>query len=129
MFSCEFCEIFKRTFFTEHLRTTITTVECEILKVKKTSVKTIQMGLYSVFLNVPMKYVQEKEKRKRNLIVKKKLVLLSQLLFNCNIENQRCFFMSNLFLELISVSVNDMYFCFLLFVNARHDYELIKVKH
>ena len=87
------------------------------------------MGLYSVFLNVPMKYVQEKEKRKRNLIVKKKLVLLSQLLFNCNIENQRCFFMSNLFLELISVSVNDMYFCFLLFVNARHDYELIKVKH
>ena len=72
MFSCEFCEIFKRTFFTEHLQTTITTVECEILKVKKTSVKTIQMGLYSVFLNVPMKYVQEKEKRKRNLIVKKK---------------------------------------------------------
>ena len=26
MFSCEFCEIFKNTFFTEHLRTTASVV-------------------------------------------------------------------------------------------------------
>ena len=38
MFSCEFCEIFKNTFFTEHLWTSafeIRNVECEILAIKK----------------------------------------------------------------------------------------------
>ena len=67
MFSCEFCENFKNTFFTEHLWTTasvIRTAEYGILVIKKTSVKTLQILLYSVFLNVPIKYVQEKEKRK-----------------------------------------------------------------
>ena len=67
MFPCEFCENFKNTFFTEHLWTTaseIRTAEYGILVIKKTSVKTLQILLYSVFLNVPIKYVQEKEKRK-----------------------------------------------------------------
>ena len=38
VFSCEFCEIFQNTFFTEHLWTTapvIRTVECGILAIKK----------------------------------------------------------------------------------------------
>ena len=67
MFSCEFCKIFKNTFFTEHLWMTasiISAVECGILAIKKTSVKTLQIRLYSVFLNVPIKHVQEKEKEK-----------------------------------------------------------------
>ena len=67
MFSCEFCKIFKNTFFTEQLWMTasiISTVECGILAIKKTSVKTLQIRLYSVFLNVPIKHVQEKEKEK-----------------------------------------------------------------
>ena len=66
MFPYEFCENFKNTFFTEHLWTTasvIRTAEYGILVIKKT-VKTLQILLYSVFLNVPIKYVQEKEKRK-----------------------------------------------------------------
>ena len=66
MFSCEFCENFKNTFFTEHLWTTasvIRTAEYGILVIKKTSVKTLQILLYSVFLNVPIKHVQEKEKK------------------------------------------------------------------
>ena len=29
---------------------------------EETSVETLQIGLYSVFLNVPVKHVQEKEK-------------------------------------------------------------------
>ena len=51
VFSCEYCEIFKNSFFTEHLWTTasvIRTVECGILAIKKTSVKTLQIGLYSL---------------------------------------------------------------------------------
>ena len=67
MFSCEFFKIFKNTFFTEHLWMTASvfgTVECGILAIKKTSVKTLQIRLYSVFLNVPIKHVQEKEKEK-----------------------------------------------------------------
>ena len=35
-------------------------VEFGILVIKKTSAKTLQLGLYSVFLNVPIKHVQEK---------------------------------------------------------------------
>ena len=63
MFSCEFFKIFKNTFFTEHLWMTasvIRTVECGISAIKKTSVKTLQIRLYSVFLNVPIKHIQEK---------------------------------------------------------------------
>ena len=37
-------------------------MECEILGIEKTSVKTLQIGLHSVFLNVPIKHVQEKGK-------------------------------------------------------------------
>ena len=67
VFSCEFCKISKNTFFTKHLwmpALVIRTVECGILKIKKASVKTIQIGLYSVFLNLPIKHVQKKEKGK-----------------------------------------------------------------
>ena len=74
MFSCEFCKIFKNTFFTEHLWTTasvIRTAEYGILVIKKTSVKTLQILLYSVFLNMPIKHVQEKEKRKEIWLQKK----------------------------------------------------------
>ena len=34
---------------------------------------------------------------------------------------QICFF--------LSILVNSMYFCFLLFANTHHDHELIRVKH
>ena len=37
-------------------------VEFWRLKMKKTYVKTLEIGLCSVFLNVPIKHVQEKEK-------------------------------------------------------------------
>ena len=37
--------------------------------------------------------------------------------------------MSALFFEIIPILVNAMYFRFILFVNTRHDNELIKVKH
>ena len=38
------------------------TVECGILAIKKTSVKTLQIRLYSAFLNLTITHVQEKEK-------------------------------------------------------------------
>ena len=37
-------------------------LECRVLAIKKTFVKTLQVKLCSVFLNVPIKHVQEKEK-------------------------------------------------------------------
>ena len=40
----------------------IRTVECGIQAIKITYLKTLQIGLYSVFLNVSIKHVQEKEK-------------------------------------------------------------------
>ena len=46
-------------------------MECGILAIKKISAKTFQIKLYSVFFNVPIKRVHEKE-TKRNLIVKEK---------------------------------------------------------
>ena len=39
-------------------------MKCGILAIKKTSVKTLQLGLYSVFLNVPIKHIQETKKKK-----------------------------------------------------------------
>ena len=49
----------------------IRTVECGILVIKRT-VKTLQIGSYSVFLKVPIKHIQEKKKfdckRKRTFI-------------------------------------------------------------
>ena len=73
--------------------------------------KTLQIRLYSVFLKVPIKHVQEKENGKETWVKKKKNILLSQRLFNCNIEKQiKWFFVSTLFLELISILVNSMFF-------------------
>ena len=46
----------------EALASVIRTVECGILTIKKTSAKTIQITLYLVFLNMPIKHVQEKGK-------------------------------------------------------------------
>ena len=63
-------------------------MECGILAIKKTSVKTLQIGLYPVFLNMPIKYVQERDK-KFDCKKKKNNILLSQLLFNCNIEKTK----------------------------------------
>ena len=40
----------------------IRTVEFGVLAIKKTSVRSLQIGLYSVFLSVPIKHVHEKEK-------------------------------------------------------------------
>ena len=39
-------------------------MECGILAIKKTSAKTLQMEIYSVFLSVPIEHVQEKDKGK-----------------------------------------------------------------
>ena len=67
MFFCGFCEIFKNTFFTEHLWTAasvIRIVECGILAIKRTSVKTLQIGLCSVFLNMPLNMYKKKKKEK-----------------------------------------------------------------
>ena len=50
----------------------IRTVECGILAIKKKIVKTLQIGLHSVFLNLPIKHLQEMKRKKRNLIVKEK---------------------------------------------------------
>ena len=61
----------------------IRTVECGILVIKKASVRTLQIGFYSVFLKVSIKHIQEKE------IWYKKNTYLSQLLFNCNIEKTK----------------------------------------
>ena len=50
----------------------IRAVECGILAIKKKIVKTLQIGLHSVFLNLPIKHLQEMKRKKRNLIVKEK---------------------------------------------------------
>ena len=62
--------------------TVISPVECGILAIKKT-LKTLQIGLYSIFLNMSIKCIQEKEK---DLILKKKNILLSQLHFSATLK-------------------------------------------
>ena len=94
--------------------------------------KTLQIGLYSVLLNLPIKHVQEKEKEKKNDSKRKRTFFISTFLqfARINIEKQRYgFFISTLFLELISIFVNGMYFSFPLFAKTRHDHEMIRVKH
>ena len=67
VFSSELCEFFKNAFFTEYLWTTafvIGTVECGILL--KDFLKTLQIGLYSAFLNTYKKRENKFDcKRKR----------------------------------------------------------------
>ena len=61
-----------------------------ILLIKKTSVNTLHIGLYSVYLNVPIKHVQEKKKKKKFNCKRKGTFFyfnFDQLLFNCNVEN------------------------------------------
>ena len=67
VFFREFCKKFKNTFSTKHLwmsASVIRTVECGILVIKKTSVKTLKIELYSLFLNMPIKHLKRKEKGK-----------------------------------------------------------------
>ena len=49
----------------------IGTPECGILAIKKTSVKILQVELYSDFLSVSIKHVQEKEKGKESIVTEK----------------------------------------------------------
>ena len=63
--------------------TIISPVECGILAIKKT-LKTLQIGLYSIFLNITIKRIQEKEK---DLILKKHSFISTS--HQCNIENHR----------------------------------------
>ena len=64
----------------------IKTVWCGILAIKKFFVKTLEIGLYSVFFNLPIKYVQEKEKEKEIHCKRKNILLPRFILFNCSIE-------------------------------------------
>ena len=92
---------------------------CEIQAIKKTSVKTLEVGLYSVFLNVPIKHVQEKE----ILWEKKKKSLLFQLLFNCNIEKNNNVFLCQLcFLLIYLYWLTPCIFDFLLIGNTHHNH-------
>ena len=88
----------------------IRTVECGILAIKKTSVKTLQIGLYSVILNVLIKNVQEKD--------------------NCNIEKTKfmIFYANFISWDYYLFWLTPCIFDFL-FVNTHHDHERIKVKH
>ena len=88
----------------------IRTVECTILAIKKTSVKTLQIGLYSVILNVPIKNVREKD--------------------NCNIEKTKImiFYVNFISWDYCLFWLIPCIFYFL-FVNTHHNHERIKVKH
>ena len=107
----------------------IKTVECGILTIKETSVKTLQIRLYSVIFNLSIKNMYNKKKKKFDW--KKNSTPSSQLFFNCNIEKAKItiFYVNFLFLEIISILVNVMYFWFILFVNTCHYHKLIRVTH
>ena len=50
VFSCEFCEIFKNTFFTEHLRTTASTSNKDSLSFRKNALcKNVWLIILKVF--------------------------------------------------------------------------------
>ena len=75
-FTVNFAKLLRTPVFTEHLwapASVIRTVQCGTLTIKKTSAKTLQIGLYSVFLNLPIKHVQENKKvKKKKMVVKEK---------------------------------------------------------
>ena len=74
-FTVNFTKLLRTPVFTEHLwapASVIRTVQCGTLTIKKTSAKTLQIGLYSVFLNLPIKHVQENKKVKKKMVVKEK---------------------------------------------------------
>ena len=74
-FTVNFAKLLRTPVFTEHLwapASVIRTVQCGTLTIKKTSAKTLQIGLYSVFLNLPIKHVQENKKVKKKMVVKEK---------------------------------------------------------
>ena len=87
----------------------IITVECGILTIKETSVKTLQSGLYSVILNLSIKNMYNKKKKKFDW--KKNNIPSSQLYFKCNIEIAKItiFYVNFLFLEIL-VNVFLIYF-------------------
>ena len=77
-------------------------MECEILGIKKTSMKTIQIGLQSVFLNVPIKHVQEIEKEKKFNCRRKITFFYVNFSSIAALEKQRYgFSMPTLFLEFL----------------------------
>ena len=80
-------------------------MECGILVIKKTSVRSLQIGLYSVFFNRTNETLTGK--RERNLIAKENKILLSPLLFNCNIEKNKIMICYANFLQPISNLVKD----------------------
>ena len=74
-FTVNFAKLLRTPVFTEHLwapASVIRTVQCGTLTIKKTSAKTLQIGLYSVFLNLPIKHVQENKRVKKKMVVKEK---------------------------------------------------------
>ena len=74
-FTVNFAKLLRTPVFTEHLwapASVIRTVQCGTLTIKKTSAKTLQIGLYSVFLILPIKHVQENKKVKKKMVVKEK---------------------------------------------------------
>ena len=83
----------------------IRTVACGILAFKKVFVKTLQIGLYSViFLNLPIKHVQEKEKG-REFDCKRKITCF-YLNFSSMVTLKSkglIFYVNFLFLKLISL--------------------------
>ena len=74
-FTVNFAKLLRTPVFTEHLwapASVIRTVQCGTLTIKKTSAKTLQIGLYSVFLNLPIKHVQENKRVKKKNGCKRK---------------------------------------------------------
>ena len=62
VFSCEFCEISKNTFFTEHLRTTASYNYLNGLIINVNFVDRYSIQFYSVFIKTKLRYVFQREK-------------------------------------------------------------------
>ena len=100
----------------------IGTPECGILAIKKTSVKTLQVELYSDFLSVSIKHVQEKEKRKELIVTEKEhFFFLTSFQLQHWKTSIMIFYFNFFFFELISILVNSIYFLFLSLENTGRD--------
>ena len=105
----------------------IITVECGILTIKKNYVKTLQIGLHSVILNVSIKNTYNK--KKKIFDCKRKITFFYLNFSSIATLKKQNYFLSTLFLEIICILVNVKYFWFLLFANTRHNHELVRVKN
>ena len=81
--------------------------------------KPFQIGLYSVFLNVPSKHVQEKEKGKEIFISTSIATLKNE---DNDFLCQLCSL--TLYLFWLTACIFDFFY-----LNTRHDHELKSVKH